>query len=85
METSRKLRRAAYVLGIVVLILLVAYGSLAWCIYSSSGSFPTAGAEYPAPRIGELIWPTAGYPAMVMPGGLMEIEVDLRDVAGEGV
>ena len=85
METLRKLRRAAYILGIVVLILLVAYGALAWCIYSSSGSFPTAGAEYPAPRIGELIWPTVGYPAMVTPGGLMEIEVDLRDVAGEGV
>lgn len=75
METSRKLRRAAYILGIVVLILLVAYGALAWCAYSSSGSFSTAGAEYPAPRIGELIWPTVGYPAMVTSGGLLEIEV----------
>ncbi|MCG2794934.1 MAG: metallophosphoesterase, partial [Actinomycetia bacterium] len=84
METLRTLRRAAYVFGIVALILLVAYGALAWSAYSSSGRFPTEGAKYPTQRIRELIWPTVGYPAMVTPGGLLEVEVDLRDVAGKG-
>jgi len=67
------------------LVILVAVGALvigAALAFANSPffRFPTGG-EYPTPRIQEIIWPTIGYPAMVVPGEVLEVEVDLR---GEG-
>ena len=84
MGAKRALKRTAYVLLIVALTLLLAYGGLAWNLYSSSGGFPTEGAEYPRQRIRELAWPTIGYPALITPGGHLDVEFDLKKSTGEG-
>ncbi len=63
-----------------VIVLVLACFTLLGCalafLHSPFFRFPSDG-EYPAPRINELIWPTIGCPAMVVPGGELVVEVDL--------
>jgi len=68
--------------GVIILILVCVglTGAALSFLHSPFFRYPTDG-EYPAPRINELIWPTIGCPAMVMPGEGLVVEVDLR--AGE--
>ena len=74
----KKWKLALYIVGIVLLILILAYAGIAAVIYTSVGGFPTKGAKYPTPHVRNLVWPTIGYPALVAPGGLIEAEVDLE-------
>lgn len=75
-ELPGALRKTLYVLGIIVLVLLFAYAGLSIELYSDIGAFPHRGAEYPAPAIGPVIWPTMGYPSLVKPGARQEVEID---------
>lgn len=63
-------------LAVVVLACVALGGFALGFLYSPLFRYPTDG-EYPPPHIGELIWPTIGYPAMVVPGGTLVVEVDL--------
>jgi 3',5'-cyclic AMP phosphodiesterase CpdA len=72
----RTLKRIGIALGVVILILMVAYAAVAIDIYSAVGKFSTRGARYPEAHISDLIWPTLGYPALVKKGGSMVVEVD---------
>ena len=68
------LKKAAVILLALLLALL---GISMAFLYSPLFRFPVD-AELPPPRIGRLIWPTIGYPALVPPGGELEVEVNLR-------
>lgn len=81
MGLPRALRGALIGLLAVALVLLTIYGGIDHYLNSSWGSFPTDEAEYRTPAIQELIWPTIGYPAMIVGGGEVTLEVDLS--AGE--
>lgn len=72
---GRLLVKAAAVLAAVLVAL--AGAALAF-LYSPLFRYPTDG-EYPEPHIRELVWPTIGFPALATPGGVLEVEVDLRE------
>ncbi len=83
---SRCMRRTAKVLAVLALVALAALGVALGFLHSPWFRYP-ANHEFPAPRINELIWPTIGCPAMLMPGDVLEVEVDLgegKDATGEG-
>jgi 3',5'-cyclic AMP phosphodiesterase CpdA len=61
---------------VVFVVFVGIIGVVLGFLHSPFFKYPTDG-EYPPPRINELIWPTIGYPAMVVPGGVLEVEVDL--------
>lgn len=67
-------RRAAKIIGILLLLLVIAYAGMTVYLYSSAGRFPVKG-DYPEARITSLIWPTIGYPAILAPGSLLEVEI----------
>ncbi len=73
---SSFLKKLAKGIFIFVLVCFALLGGLLSFLHSPFFKYPADG-EYPPPRINELIWPTIGYPAMVEPGGIMVIEVDL--------
>jgi len=52
-------------------------------VHSPFFRYPTDG-EYPTPHIQQVIWPTIGYPAMVVSGEVLEVEVDLREEGETG-
>jgi 3',5'-cyclic AMP phosphodiesterase CpdA len=64
--------------GIVIFVLVcfAVMGAALSFLHSPFFRYPTYG-EYPPPRINELIYPTIGYPALVEPGEVLEVEVDL--------
>ncbi len=64
------------VVGIILLVVIALYGVVAINVYSSVGRLPTE-SRRPAPHIRDIVWPTIGYPAIVSPGGEMNIELDL--------
>jgi hypothetical protein len=70
------LKRLPKILIILVLVFIGVMGAVLAFLHSPFFEYPTHG-EYPPPRINELIWPTIGYPAMVVPGEVLEVEVDL--------
>ncbi len=61
---------------ILVFVFIGVMGAVLAFLHSPFFEYPTGG-EYPPPRINELIWPTIGCPAMVVPGEVLEVEVDL--------
>jgi Calcineurin-like phosphoesterase len=69
----KKLAKGAIILLLVCVGLT---GAVLSFLNSPFFRYPTDG-EYPPPRINELIWPTIGCPALVMPGEVMVAEVDL--------
>ncbi|MEW6554776.1 MAG: metallophosphoesterase [Actinomycetota bacterium] len=73
---SRFFKAAARAVIILVLVCLGLTGALLSFLHSPFFRYPTDG-EYPQPRIDELIWPTIGCPAMVVPGEVLAVEVDL--------
>lgn len=77
-------RKALYATIAVVVALLVAFCGVAAVVYSATGRISTKGARYPEPRIGELVWPTIGYPALVTPGRTVELELDLASGSTAG-
>ncbi len=72
----RALRKAVKILIVLVLVCFALTGALLSFLHSPFFRYPSGG-EYPPPRINELVWPTVGYPAMVMHGEVLEVEVDL--------
>jgi hypothetical protein len=70
------LKRLAKGLLVLALICLAVMGAVLSFLHSPFFRYPTDG-EYPTPRINELIWPTIGCPAMVVPGDDLVVEVDL--------
>lgn len=79
---SKALKRTLRSISIVVAVVVVVYGIIASVLYSGVGAFPTSQARYPKRNIEELIWPTVGYPALVEPGGTVEMELDLPSLEG---
>ncbi|MFH1151206.1 MAG: metallophosphoesterase [Actinomycetota bacterium] len=75
------LKLALKVVGILVLAAIFVYSVIGVVVYSSIGRFPVK--PLPKALIGELVWPTIGYPALVAPGATLEAEVEL--VGGEHV
>ncbi|MBN2025833.1 MAG: metallophosphoesterase [Actinobacteria bacterium] len=61
---------------IFVLVCFALLGAGLSFLHSPFFRYPADG-EYPPPHINELIWPTLGYPAMVIPGGELTVELDL--------
>lgn len=61
----------------LLILLLVLFGLFLAFLYSPLFRFPSQG-DYPPPRIGHLIWPTLGCPALVSPGEELVLEVNLR-------
>jgi len=74
-------RKLAKGIVIFVLVCFAVMGAGLSFLHSPFFRYPADG-EYPPPRINELIWPTIGYPAMVMPGEELTVELDLW--TGEG-
>lgn len=72
----RVVKKTAKIIGIILLVLVLAYAGVVIDLYSSIGRFPVEGAVYPEASIRTLIWPTVGYPAIVAPGAPLEVEVD---------
>ena len=73
---SSFLRRLPRIFIILVFVFIGVMGAVLAFLHSPFFEYPTDG-EYPPPRINELIWPTIGCPAMVVPGEVLEVEVDL--------
>lgn len=78
---SAFVKKLPKILLILVLVFVGVMGAVLAFLHSPFFEYPTEG-EYPPPYINELIWPTIGYPAMVEPGEVLEVEVDLW-VGGE--
>jgi len=70
------LKRLSKGIVIFVLVCFALVGAGLSFLHSPFFRYPSDG-EYPPPRINELIWPTIGYPAMVMPGEELTLELDL--------
>jgi hypothetical protein len=70
------LKKLAKGVVIFVLVCFAVMGAGLSFLHSPFFRYPADG-EYPPPRINELIWPTIGYPAMVMPGEELTVELDL--------
>jgi 3',5'-cyclic AMP phosphodiesterase CpdA len=64
-----------FIMFLAVLALLL--GLLTAFLTSPFFKYPSDGS-YPEPRIGALIWPTIGYPALVVAGDTVEVEMDMR-------
>lgn len=79
---NRHLSRFLKVLGVIVIVLVVAYSSIAVLLYSSVGRFPLRGMPPPEVRIEELSWPTIGYPSLASPGSELEVEFDFTSGRG---
>ncbi len=69
-------RTAIITVAVIVIILLIVYLGISIIAYTSVGRLPVDANSYPTAQIQELIWPTIGYPALVTPGNLLEIEID---------
>jgi 3',5'-cyclic AMP phosphodiesterase CpdA len=67
----------------LVSILCLLIGVFMGFIYSPFFRYPSDG-EYPEPHIREMVWPTIACPAMVVPGGEVTVELDLRTEGGTG-
>lgn len=83
MEAKKMLRISMRVTMIAVAVLALSYGLIMAFVTSPFFKYPENG-DYPAPRIGALVWPSIGYPALVVAGGTVEVEMDLRDADATG-
>jgi len=70
------LKRLARTALVLVLVYVAITGAVMSFLHSPFFRYPSEG-EYPQPRINEIIWPSVGYPAMVVPGEVVVVEVDL--------
>lgn len=77
------LRRSAILVVVIALMALALPGGFLAFLHSPLFRYPTDG-ELPPARINELIWPTIGCPALVTPGGALQIEMDLGEGEGGG-
>lgn len=75
-KSNRALQAVLKAIGVIILIVIVAYGVVAVNLYSSVGRFPTDGRRPPA-SISSLIWPTVGYPQILEAGERLEAEMRL--------
>ena len=73
---SAIMKKLLKIFVILALVCVAVLGGVLAFLHSPFFRFPSGG-DYPPPHINELIWPTIGYPAMVVPGEVLEVEVDL--------
>lgn len=84
MRMKKNLVRVLQVVGVVIIVLIVTYSSIAVWLYSSSGRFPLKSTPLPPVRIRDLVWPTIGYPALATPGSVLEAEFDFNPGVAAG-
>lgn len=78
---GRVTRMAAKLVVVLALVGLALLGVALGFLHSPFFRYP-AGDELPPARVNELVWPTIGCPALVSPGGVLEVEVDLSGLGG---